>query len=511
MDNSVIKIKQKNNSSIIIDVNQTAHSLSVGDVVYYSKSIDSYYGRYEKANASMLETANAIGFVYKVVNANSFQLITQGLIDNIRFKDYPVGTLLYLGITNGNVIDTEQIYSKPLGIKVRNGLLINIQRGVINNQLLNGQTKEDTNGFIEGSSATSSSDFIVSQTSHDFVVGDALFYNNGKYQKGLAAISDAVEIIGVVASVVDANTFKICINGFISTTVFDLYTDGTIFFLSDIIEGLLTDIEPAVVSKPIASKIANGIIVNIQRGSLNNSEDSNDITLHNIDDRIGDFKYSYDTTEVRTDGYILFKENIEYSRARVQELLNNVSNEFLTNYIIVGELAIRFKNTDNIINTASGTNLYIKAFSNGLVELHTHVNKITLDNLSEGLNQTLLYKNNPISGSGGGNSIYQKIELNVSTAQTLYIQAANEYTQEKAIVQLYKFITGSQNIIEILKTFNNANTESFYHNNTVEFNGAMRIKDVYSLNKIVDVNGYSETEIINKNEFIELYGIEVGL
>ena len=52
----------------------------------------------------------------------------------------------------------------------------------------------------------------------------------------------------------------------IQTDRYDNIENGTTFYLSDVIPGRLTEIEPSNISKIIGNKTTNGIYINIQRG-----------------------------------------------------------------------------------------------------------------------------------------------------------------------------------------------------------------------------------------------------
>lgn len=117
-------------------------------------------------------------------------------------------------------------------------------------------------------------------------------------------------------------------------------------------------------------------------------------------------------------------------------------------------------------------------------------------------------------GSGSGTAVVtQKTFLEVAIDDILNINSIDDKINlQNAIVQLYKFIPGTQDIVEIIKDFDNTEKESFYYNpENVEFTGVMKIKDRYPLNFTYNsTEGYYESEVINKSDFAELYGIEVS-
>lgn len=118
-------------------------------------------------------------------------------------------------------------------------------------------------------------------------------------------------------------------------------------------------------------------------------------------------------------------------------------------------------------------------------------------------------QSNITSGQGSGANILQKTYLNKIANDSLYISTTDEFTLNKCIVQLYKFIPGNQDIVEVLKNFNNTNAESFYYNTeVVEFRGTMKIKDTTTIISTLNEDGIYETPIINKADFLNIEGIE---
>jgi hypothetical protein len=116
--------------------------------------------------------------------------------------------------------------------------------------------------------------------------------------------------------------------------------------------------------------------------------------------------------------------------------------------------------------------------------------------------------NNSEGGWGTGSAnVLQKTFLNVNANDILTFNSPENATFNKAIVQAYKFVAGVQDIIEVLKTFNNTEELSFNFSNKVEFNGAMRIKDNNLLPMALNSDGVYETAIINKNDYLDLYGM----
>lgn len=108
---------------------------------------------------------------------------------------------------------------------------------------------------------------IVTQTAHGFVVGNVLRFNGTAYAKAQADSVTNAEVVGMVASVTDANTFVLQMNGRI--TGLSSLTSGGVYFLSPTTAGGLTSTEPITlgqVSKPLLVAISStaGIMLNMR-------------------------------------------------------------------------------------------------------------------------------------------------------------------------------------------------------------------------------------------------------
>jgi hypothetical protein len=110
----------------------------------------------------------------------------------------------------------------------------------------------------------------ITQASHGFVVGDALYLNGSTYTKAIATSAAAAEVIGVVSRIIDASTFEITLSGEVSGLTG--LTVGEVYFLSAETAGLLTTTEPTVVgqvSVPVGvASSATSLYVALKRGSV---------------------------------------------------------------------------------------------------------------------------------------------------------------------------------------------------------------------------------------------------
>ncbi len=200
----------------------------------------------------------------------------------------------------------------------------------------------------------------VTQTNHGLVVGDFIYYHpSGKYYKAQALDTYASNIVGMVTKVMSVNTFEYQWAGFFETSLFSIengYTQGMPLFISDTEEGKVTQTQPEI-SKTVGYPVENkGVIISIERGIQYNGEAS-----------IGDFKISANTYRVRSDGFILVLEYIDYKQSLIQRLLDTVSQDFKNKYLNIDydQGIVSFKNTVELYEqnrVPDDMNLFIKAF-----------------------------------------------------------------------------------------------------------------------------------------------------
>lgn len=119
-------------------------------------------------------------------------------------------------------------------------------------------TKIATTAFVHAAIAADSVVRIqVTQTSHGFSVGNVLYYTGSAYALAKADNADDAEVVGIVATVVDANNFILQAAG--EVTGLSGLTAGTTYFLSDSTAGLLTATAPTTngsISKPLGIAVS---------------------------------------------------------------------------------------------------------------------------------------------------------------------------------------------------------------------------------------------------------------
>ena len=125
-DLSHIGIKITPNGSTL-QIRQENHLFRVGHVIYY----DITSGLFMKAIAKNTIESEACGIVSKIISENEFQFVTSGLFSTDKCS-YENGSVLYLSENTYGKLSmiTPSKVSKEIGIKVPEGIMINIQAGL---------------------------------------------------------------------------------------------------------------------------------------------------------------------------------------------------------------------------------------------------------------------------------------------------------------------------------------------------------------------------------------------
>jgi len=230
-----------------VDVAQSSHGLSVGDVIRSSGSDDSY----TKALATTAANAEVTGIVKTVTDSNNFTMVTNGhLTTAAAVPNNTAGTVLFLSPSTAGALTTtepttEGQISKPVAIITNANdsmLFVNLRGKTIGADAITTEKLQST----------------ITQSSHGFAVGDVIRSSgtNSQYQKALASTAANAEAIGIVVAVADVNTFTGAWGGIVDTAAaVPNVAAGTVLFLSASSSGALTATEPSTagqVSKPFA-------------------------------------------------------------------------------------------------------------------------------------------------------------------------------------------------------------------------------------------------------------------
>ena len=105
----------------------------------------------------------------------------------------------------------------------------------------------------------------------------------------------------------------------------------------------------------------------------------------------------------------------------------------------------------------------------------------------------------------------QRVCLDAKANLIITVDSALDISDNKVIVDCYKFVSGEENVISTIKTFNNTEKDNFFYDEeNIEFTDSMHIKKEYELNLTKNNDGFYESEIIDMNKFLELSLSEVN-
>lgn len=121
----------------------------------------------------------------------------------------------------------------------------------------------------------------ISQASHGLAVGEAVYYTGTIYDEAIATSASTSEVVGIVSTVTDANTFSLTTSGLVSGL--SGLTAGGVYFLSDTVAGQITLTEPTTagrISKPlfVATSTTTGILINYRGVVVNAASSPNTFT-----------------------------------------------------------------------------------------------------------------------------------------------------------------------------------------------------------------------------------------
>ena len=235
---------------------------------------------------------------------------------------YFTGTLLASPIVNGSSGDTYGTHFSVLGIggyvevntiNDRNNIPVNAVNGLDFDGLSSGRRKygmlvnvvalnkvykltplysswltysssqkvaalNDNNNWVEFGSSSLNAERIskvYTQTSHGFIAGDVIGYNKllNQFVKVTSAKSNTIEPLGVINNVVSINSFELTFAGYITPisgmtdSSSAVLSGGTVYYLSDSVNGKLTRIKPISSNslvKPMLATLSNNDAVVLQ-------------------------------------------------------------------------------------------------------------------------------------------------------------------------------------------------------------------------------------------------------
>ena len=213
-------------------------------------------------------------------------------------------------------------------------------------------------------------------------------------------------------------------------------------------------------------------------------------------------------------------ETIVFNKVKKANLPNTTDNKFAIYFTDNGEIYINNKDGNvvpaiNFKTEFLSNNDYKTLQDNNNVD-NTKLYMVATDETLNNTKKMNLYYNNQLYSINGGSSesnksyeVQQKVSLNVASNDKILIPTND--TENKIMIDNYKFIQGGETSTSILKEFNNGNKTNFiYNKDEIDFNNtSMSIKNEYKLsNTLNDDTNLYESDIINKSDFIEISGVE---
>lgn len=276
-----------------ITVDQTSHGLSFGMPVYM-KTAD---GKYTKALANNAATSEVIGVVSRVYNDNKFELSLSGEIIgdfsgiNEGNAALIAGQAYFVDTANaGKITPTKPINEDFFQKSVLIGLTTD--RAIVKN-FIGAEVAQEQ----RAADALVSNKIQISQASHGFTNGEALYYDGGASQYRAAESEDGLDaVVGIVEKVNSADIFEMVLSGQIrfpevtghgcnAMTAGDTHyikptgTDGT--FANVISESNLIAFNNGDINKPlfVATSQSTAIVTNLRGILFDDTEENNTIDV----------------------------------------------------------------------------------------------------------------------------------------------------------------------------------------------------------------------------------------
>jgi len=207
--------------------------------------------------------------------------------------------------------------------------------------------RQFTSGGGGGGSGAASKQ--ITQVGHGFAPGDVLYLNGAVYAKAQANTSATAETVGIVSSVFSNDLFELAEVGYISNSNLTIFGGGTmtageVYFLSDIVPGKLTQVEPTNVgsiSKPmlIADGPTSGYVLNYRGFVIGGTNARSQVTLANNATTQIQYVLPYDAGEIV--GWVSLTNSTPANNKKfyiqIQFAKNGVGSDYYVTYQVLGD------------------------------------------------------------------------------------------------------------------------------------------------------------------------------
>jgi hypothetical protein len=237
-------------------------SISSYNSVFIGRQIDAGF------SVSTLSDVVAIGSNIEVTKSNQFILGNSNSLYNLPGI---AETALTLGPTGTSAGQTGVIRFRELAANGTNSVAFKAADNIATNVTWTLPAADGTNGqalITNGSgtlswAAAGNTIVLVTQNTHGFTaadVGRPLYLNGSTYTYARADLEATAEVAGLIYSIIDTNTFQICLGGEVTSVGANLVDGGgslvagEVYFLSPTTAGKITTTPPSVIgqiSKPV--------------------------------------------------------------------------------------------------------------------------------------------------------------------------------------------------------------------------------------------------------------------
>lgn len=219
-----------------------------------------------------------------------------------------------------------------------------------------------------------------------------------------------------------------------------------------------------------------------------------------------------DAIDIDEDGYLCTEVQYEIQEAQNRKFPVMIGDDTITSETNIANYASELTNGERQLLVAESLEgLYVTDGKGGYNTLITeNKNKDVLDLLTtDGTDLYFKGRNVHKIELQDGQYGYSTTFMNTKADSTYSINITDGSMLCDQIVQAWEFEEGLNDVTTVAKTFDNANTDNFFYDDNIAFtDNICKVKDEFELGRTLDsTSGLYESEIINKDNFVELINI----
>nr|DAH73513.1 MAG TPA: hypothetical protein [Caudoviricetes sp.] len=105
-------------------------------------------------------------------------------------------------------------------------------------------------------------------------------------------------------------------------------------------------------------------------------------------------------------------------------------------------------------------------------------------------------------------NIEQRVALNIKTGDIINIESKADMQEQKAFIQIFKYVEGETDLINTIKEFNNTDKDNFiYNKNNIVFDTNCHIKNEYEDVSVKNEDSSFYETVFNKVDFLNINNI----